>query len=353
MPTNEATQTAQGVVNQWQQIWDTVVKFFTDNVWNIVKFFSILIIGFIVIWIIMVIVKRVFRNHQVDPMATRFIAGVIRFALWLLLVLFLLAFMGVEITGFATTVSAALLAVGVALRDNLANLANGLILVSSKKYHTGDYILVGSVEGSIEEINFLFTCLKTIDGKQVLMPNSTMVNSQVTNFGAYPKRRVNFTVSVAYESDVELVKKVVVDAIKSNGKVYLDPEPFCRLKTMNASSLDFFAWGWCDKEDYWDVYYDCTETIFNELKRHDIKVPFQQVEVRERTDTPPVFVVGDKLEERVEKKRAKTRKKLTLEDLEDEEGMREYRRQLAESAEEKKAKVEDKLKHETKSKAKK
>ena len=334
----QASQAAEGVVNTWQEIWNTIVKFFSDNVWNIVKFFSILVIGIIVIWIIMMVVRHILKARKVDKVAIRFMAGVLRFCLWLVLILILLASTGIEITGFTTAVSAALLAVGMALKDNLANLANGLILVGSKKYHAGDYIVVGNVEGNILEISYLFTTLKTKDGKQVLMPNSTMVNSQVTNLGAFPKRRVDLTISVAYESDVELVKKIVTDVMKSDGKVYLDPEPFCRLKELNASSLDFFCYCWCDTEDYWDVYYYCMENIFNELKRNSISVPFQQVEVRQRTDNPPVIVVGDKLGKRVEKKRVQTKRKLTLSDLEDHTKLMEFSQQAAEENKAKKKK---------------
>ena len=109
--------------------------------------------------------------------------------------------------------------------------------------------------------------------------------------------------SVAYESDVELVKKIVTEVMTSNGKVYLDPAPFCRLKVLNASSIDFAANCWCDNEDYWDVYYYITENVYNEFKRKNISVPYNQLEIRERKDKVVAPVVGKKLPQRVEKER--------------------------------------------------
>ena len=308
---------AQPTPNWWEQFWNSVVNFFTSNGWNILKFFSILVIGIIVIWILMFILKKVMRARHVDPIAIRFVAGVLRFCLLLLLILILLASMGVEITGFTTAVSAAILAVGMALKDSLANLASGLILVGSHKYKTGDYIVVGSVEGSITEISFLFTTLKTPDGKQVTMPNSTMVNSQVTNIGANPLRRINIDLPIPYEADVELVHKIVLDSMHSNGKVYMDPAPLCKLKTFGDSALMFFCYCWVDTEDYWDVYFYLMETIFNELKRNGISIPFNQIEMRERKDVVPNYVIGDSLPKRVEKKRTEKKKKVTWEDLEE------------------------------------
>ncbi len=301
----------------WQKIWDTIVQFFNDNIWNIVKFFSVLVIGGLFIFVLMRILKAIFRRKAADSMAVRFVLSIIRFILWFSLVLVLMTIVGIEVNGLTTAMSAIVLAIGVALKDNVSNLANGLILVSRKKYKGGDYVIVGEVEGSIVEINFLFTTLRTADGRQVLMPNSTMVNSQVINNGAFPKRRINLTFSVAYDSDVEKVKSVILGVMASDGRIYEDPAPLCHLKTLGTSSLDFFSYCWVDGEDYWDVYYFLMETIFNELKRNGIAIPYQQAEVRIRQDTVQMPVIEEALAPRVEKKRVIEKKRMSIEELED------------------------------------
>ena len=303
--------------NPWENFWDQVVDFFKNNYWNLLKVLAIIVIGLLVIWLFVVILKKFMRSKQVDPMVIRFTAGIIRFTLLLFLVLIVLATMGIEVSGFTTAVSAAVLAVGMALKENLSNLANGLILVGSKRYRSGDYIFVGSVEGTIKEIGFLFTCLETPDGKQVLMPNSTMVNNQVTNVSAKGTRRINIDLGVAYETDVDQVKEIVIAVMKSNGKVYLDPAPFCRLKTLGDSSINFFCNCWVDKEDYWDVYYYLMENIFNELKRANISIPFQQIEMRQRVDEVIMPVDKSVLPERIEKKRVARKKSFNIDEWEE------------------------------------
>jgi len=289
----------------WDALWQTVKTFFTDNVWNIVKFFAVLVIGIIVIKVLLVTIKKILSRTKMEEVAQNFLIAVFKFIFWLLLVLALLSIIGVEVTGIITALSAAILAIGMALQSNISNIANGIVIVTTKMFKKGDYIIVGDKEGSIVEINFLFTTLFTKDNKKVTIPNSTIVNSAVVNAGANPKRRVEFTFSAAYESDVELVEKTVIDVMKSNGKVYLDPEPFCKLKEFSASSIDFFANCWCDSADYWDVYYYVTEHVFNEFKRNGISIPFTQVEVRERTDNVVMPYDETPLPERVEKERPK------------------------------------------------
>ena len=290
----------------WSNIWSTIANFFSDNVWNIVAFFATLIIGIVVIKLLNALLKKVLSKTKLEEVAANFILTIVKFLLWLVLILVLLSVIGVQVTGIITALSAAILAVGMALQSNIANIASGIVIVATKMFKKGDYITVGDKEGSIAEINFLFTTIFTKDNKKITIPNSTIVNSAVINAGANPKRRVDFTFSVAYESDVEEVKSIVLEVMKSNGKVDLDPAPFCRLKTFAASSIDFFANCWCDSEDYWEVYYYVTETVFNEFKRKGISIPFAQVEVRERKDDVKMPFREEPLPERVEKERPAT-----------------------------------------------
>ena len=287
----------------WSAFWNKVKNFFVGNVWNIVRFFAVLLIGIILIKVLMAAFRKIFSKTKMESVAQNFLLAIIKFLLALVLVLALLAVVGVELTGVITALSAAILAVGMALQSNIANVANGIVIVANKMFKKGDYIIVDGKEGSIIEINFLFTTLFTPDNKKITVPNSMIVNSSVVNAGANPRRRVNFDFPVAYESDVELVKKTVTDVMRSYGKIYLDPEPFCKLKTFDASSLGFFAYCWCDSSDYWDVYYYVVEHVYNEFKKNGISIPFQQVEVRERKDAvvPPFDPAP--LPERIEKDR--------------------------------------------------
>jgi len=287
----------------WGEIWDSITSYFKDNIWNIVGFISILFIGLIVIKVILKIVRKFLSRTKMEKIAQQFLIAIVKLMLYLVLVLALLSKVGVQITGILTALSALLLAVGMALQSNISNVANGIVIVSTHMFKKGDYIIVDGVEGNIIDINFLFTTLMTTDNKKITMPNSTIVNSTVINAGASDKRRVDFTFSVAYESDIELVKTIITNVMKSNGNVYLDPVPFCRLKVLNASSLDFFCNCWCDSSDYWNVYYDVTEMVYNEFKRNNISVPYNQLEIRERKDEVVLPVIGNGIPKRVEKTR--------------------------------------------------
>ena len=289
----------------FEAIWQSIKDYFSSSYVAIIKFFAALLIGIILIKIICAMIRKLFSRTKMEKITQNFLLAIIKFILWLVLILVLLSIIGVEISGILTAVSAAVLAIGMALQSNISNLASGIVIVSTHMFKKGDYISVSGSEGSITEINFLFTTLMTKDNKKITLPNSMIVNNAVVNAGANPKRRVDITFSVAYESDVEQVKKIITDVMKSNGSIYLDPAPFCRLKTLAASSLDFFSNCWCDSEDYWDVYYYVVETVYNEFKKNGISVPYTQYEIRNRTDNVVMPFNPAPLPERQEKLRMK------------------------------------------------
>ncbi len=288
-------------------IWQQIKDYFTDNYMNILLFFAVLLIGMILIKIFCAIFAKILSRTKMEKMAQHFFTVIMKFLLWLVLILVLLGIIGVELSGALTAVSAVLLAIGMALQTNISNLANGIVIVSTHMFKKGDFISINGSDGFITEINFLFTTIMTVDNKKITIPNSMIVNNAVVNAGANPKRRVDITFSVAYDSDVETVKKIITDVMKSNGAVYLDPAPFCRLKTLGASSLDFFSNCWCDSADYWNVYYYIVETVYNEFKKNGITVPYSQLEVRTYTKKPTMPFDTAPLPERKEKTRKKNK----------------------------------------------
>lgn len=290
----------------WNAIWDDIVNFFKTNAWNIVIFFAVLIIGIIVVKLLMNLTRRLLNKTRMEKITIGFICTILKICLYLLLVLILLSIIGIDITGLLTALSALVLAIGMALENIIANAANGIVIVSNKMFKKGDYIEVDGKEGNVVQINFLFTTIMTSDNKRITIPNSTIVNSPVVDYDTSKTRRVDIKFNVAYESDVEEVKKLIIECMKSNGKVLLNPEPFCRLNALNSSSIEFIAKCWCDEEDYWDVYHDILELVYNELKRNNISVPYDQIEIRERKDVVKLPVDFSGIPRRVEKERKQT-----------------------------------------------
>ena len=284
----------------FKKIWNDIVVFFTTKYWNILLFFAALLIGIIIVKLLVKLTRRILKRSKIEKIGQSFILNILKYLLYLALILVLLAIIGVNLNGVLTAISAVILAVGMALQSYIANLASGMIIVSMHMINKGDFITSGDVTGTVRSINFLFTTINSTDNKKIMVPNSTIVNSALINYGVNGTRRVDFTFTVAYESDVEEVKALVSSVMHSYNKIKEDPAPFCRLKVLGNNGIDFYANCWCDSADYWDVYYYVTENVFNEFKRKGISIPYAQTEVRLRTDSVKLPVDGEKLPEREE-----------------------------------------------------
>ena len=286
----------------WETIWNTITNYFQSNAWNILFWFATLVIGVIFIYIVVRLFRLIMRKRGVDEMAVRFLSRIIKFALWTFLVLILLALMGVPITGLTTAVSAAILAIGMALRDFLSHLAAGIILIGSRNYKKGDCIQINGLEGAIVDINFLFTTVRTYDSTRVTIPNSMMVNSCVTNLHALGMRRLALHFPVAHDADLDLAKKTLLEVMHSDGRIKLDPVPTCRLSGINQNYLDLLCLCHVDYEDYWDIYFYIWDQGYDALKRVGIHTPYQRVSVYQGQDKEEFPISHPELPTRVEKK---------------------------------------------------
>ena len=287
----------------WNNIWETIKNFFSNNAWNIAKFCLILVLGFFACKIIIKILRAALNKSKLEKITQKFILSILRVAIWVIYFMTLLRLIGVDITGIIAAFAACAVAIGLALENSLSNLASGIILVSSKSIKEKDYVSVGGVEGTVLSIGLLQSTILTVDNKTIYIPNSTIIGSSLTNYSTQKTRRVDFNFGVDYATDIKLVKEIVLNVMKSNGKVLLDPAPSCNLKTLNDSSISFFANCWCDREDYWDVYYYVLDKVFDEFKKNNISIPFNQLEVRLRDDKVNMPTYKEGLPERVEKVR--------------------------------------------------
>lgn len=268
----------------WQALGQQTLDIIKTVGIKLLEVIGIFIAGYIVIKIVIGLLKKIFAKSKMSKVTYKFLLSVLKFCLYMLLLLGICQFVGIPITGFIAILSAAGLAISLAMQGSLSNLANGVVIIGTHPFKEGDYIAIDSIEGTVKEIKMLHTIIATTDNKVISIPNSKVVESSLINYSANTTRKVVFSFGVDYASDVEQVKKIVLDVMKNCNKVLLDPAPFCALKTLDSSAITFTANCWCLSNDYWDVYYFVMENVFNEFKRNNISIPFDQMEVRLRND---------------------------------------------------------------------
>lgn len=262
-----------------QNFLNKIVEWCTTFGGKLIVALLVLIIGSILIKIVMKIFRKKKIGKHADPTVHRFLLNFISIGLYVLLVVTVIAIMGVPMASVVAVIASAGVAVGLALQGSLSNLAGGIMILIFRPFKLDDFIDAGGFSGTVADIGIFYTTLTTGDKKSITIPNGTLMNDKVINYSVHDTRRVDFTFSVAYGSDVEKVKAILLEEAGKHALAKQDPAPFCRLSKQNANALDFVLRVWVDSDDYWTVNFDLLEAINNRLVEEGIEIPFTQLDV--------------------------------------------------------------------------
>ena len=260
------------------EFWEEVKNFLSTYGVRILFAFAILFIGLFLIKIISRVGKNTLRKSPLERTTSSFVIAILTFAMYLILAYCFATTLVPDVSaGLVAALGAGAVAIGLALKDSLGNFASGVSIIITKPFREGDYVSIGGTEGTVKAIGILATTLHTPDNKKITISNTAVFNSVVINYSARPTRRIDLDISVSYDSDIELVKKTLIDIAKDHPLVQDDPEPLCRLHNMGEYSLVFRYRVWVKNSDYWDVYWDLNEKIISKFRELGINIPFKTI----------------------------------------------------------------------------
>ena len=263
----------------FQKIWEVLRNFVIDNLVKIIAFAAVLILGFIVIKTATAIFHRTMNKSRLKGAAGDFLTSLVRILLLAVYLIALLAMLGVPTTSIIALFSACALAVSLSLQGTFSNVASGLVIVATKPFEEGNYVDIDGTAGTVLTITVFNTKLKTPDNKIVVLPNGTVAAANITNYSTMPTRRLDLTFSVAYGTDLEKVKSVILGVIEKHDNILKDPAPMVRLTAHNQNSLDFLTRVWVEQANYWPVSFALKEEVYNAFAENGITIPFQQIDV--------------------------------------------------------------------------
>jgi small conductance mechanosensitive channel len=263
----------------WAEVWTTIQTTGVDFGINLI---TAIVIFFVGKWVVNLIVKgmlKAMQKSEVDTTLRRFVANLARMLLMLFVIIAAIGALGVKTASLVALLGAAGLAVGLALQGSLSNFAAGVLIVLFRPYKVGDWIEGGGVSGSVEEVQILTTVLKTGDNKRVIIPNSQIMGTTITNYSANDTRRVDLVVGVSYSDDLDKVRKELQDLVAAEDRILDDPAVTIAVSELADSSVNFVLRPWVRTEDYWGVYFDLTEAVKKRFDEVGISIPFPQQDV--------------------------------------------------------------------------
>lgn len=239
----------------------------------------VLIVGMIFTKLAIKLLSKGLSRTKLELTVTKFTTQMAKIVLYVLLITIVLNILGIPATSIITVIGTAGVAIGLALQNSLSNVAGGFLLMITKPFKVGDYIISNGVEGTVSAISILHTQLNSATNQAIFIPNGLAINATIINNNGNDTRRVDMLYSISYNDDFGQARDIIMELIKSHPLVLPTPEPLVRMKEHGESAIVITARAWCVTSDYWNVYFDLTEQVRAAFIENNIEIPYNQIDV--------------------------------------------------------------------------
>jgi small-conductance mechanosensitive channel len=254
----------------WRNIeWEALLK---D--WAIALI--ILLVGYwFAKWISRAIERSLARAH-VESTLAGFLRNVSYAVMMVLVVISALGAAGFNPTSLIAILGAAGLAVGLALKDSLSNIASGVMLIMLRPFRDGDTVQAAGLEGTVEEVRIFQTRMRTADNRLIILPNSMITTAPIINFTAKPQRRIDIPLTVRYQDDPARAKEILLTIAKGDPLILKEPAPTVDIARLGDGGVDMTLLAWAKTKDAGEAKNRITEAVRSELLSSGMSLPSAQ-----------------------------------------------------------------------------
>lgn len=218
--------------------------------------------------------KRAMVRSSMDGTAVSFLGNLLYGVMLAAVILASLNQLGISTTSFVAVLGAMTVAIGVSLKDQVSNLAAGVLIVVFHPFRRGDYVEIGGQTGTVQEITLVNTRIRTPNNHEVIIPNGDIMTSASTNYSSLPNRRVEVPVGIGYDSDIKTARHIMMQMADEHELVLKEPEPIVRVTELADSSVNLIMYVWTNNNDWWAVQCDLLERIKYAFDEQGINIPF-------------------------------------------------------------------------------
>ena len=267
----------------YEQLWQWGLTFCKNLVVAAIVYF----IGRYLIKMIIKLFTKMLEKSKVDTTLYTFLCSIINVVCWFVLIIIIVGILGIETSSFIALFASAGVAVGMALSGTLQNFAGGVMILLFRPFKVGDFIEAQGYAGVVKEIQIFNTIIRTGDAQIILIPNGALSSGTMKNSSKELYRRVDLEFQFEYGADYDEVKAAILDILKNHPQVIQGPvddspivaEPWIGLLNLGDSGVTVITRSWCKGADYWAVYFNLNETVYQMLKERGFMFPFNRVDV--------------------------------------------------------------------------
>lgn len=251
-------------------------EWFFSQAGNILLALIIFFVGRYIIRWIKTFAVRVMTRANYDTAAMGFVSQIINYVLLVGLLLICLNQVGIPTTSFVAAFGAFGLGIGLALQNNMSNLASGLLILIFKPFRAGHYIEVGDITGSVTSIQFMNTIVTTKDQKRVYIPNSILTSQSVTNYSYMTERMIPFVFDIGYNNDHHEAIRILKDVFAKDKRILNAKYMEIGISEFGDNSVRISAFAEVKTSQFLEVRYSIMSDVKDAFDKHGIDIPYPQ-----------------------------------------------------------------------------
>ncbi|MGZ5207447.1 MAG: mechanosensitive ion channel family protein [Sulfuricurvum sp.] len=272
--------------------YSTTAEHYGDLALNFATEYGLKLLGALTIFLIgkwiakqaLKLMRHGMERAQVDVTLISFFSNVIYVALIIAIIVAAASNLGINTSSFIAIFGAAGLAIGLALKDTLANVGAAVLIIFFRPFKVNDSIEVSGVAGTVKNINLFSTTLTTADNRSIIIPNGTLVAGNIINNTGNAHRRIDMVFDIDYKDDLKLAKEVISNVLEAHPKVLKDPIYIVAVGALGANSVQIYAQPWVFTEDYLKIKFEITEQVKLEFDKNNLSIPFPQMDLHVRKE---------------------------------------------------------------------
>lgn len=253
---------------------------------NIISFSIQLFLAVLVFWVgkwignrLIGVARRLMARSRLDPTVASFLSNLMYGVMIVVVGLAALNQVGINTSSFVAVLGGVAVGVGISLKDQLSNLAAGVLIVLFRPFNRGDYVEIKGNVGYITDITLVNTRIKTPNNHEVIVPNGDIMTNPTTNYSSLANRRLEINVGIGYEDDIDTARAVAINTALTQEGVLTTPAPLVRVVNLGDSSVDLRLYVWCENEDFWAVECNVREAVKKAFDKADINIPYPQQDI--------------------------------------------------------------------------
>ncbi len=262
-----------------------------EDVKNIASFFRsltleklipailILLVGVFAIKALLKLFDTALSRSKLEKSLHAVLRSTMKIVLWAVLIIIIAESLGVDATSLIAVLSVVSLAISLAVQGTLSNFAGGIQVLSAHPFKVGDFVEIGTVSGTIEETGLVYTKIRTVDNKEISIPNSDVSSAKIINYTALDKRRVDLSFTASYDAPVDEVKAALKEAADLVPTVFATPAVFVRVSGYGENSIEYILRAWTPTENYWDSHFDIIENVKKVFDERGIEMTYPHLNV--------------------------------------------------------------------------